>query len=102
MPGILQERLSQKKENTPVKTDPEYENGLLSEEEPENTDERESYLTEEDLSQLNELDEMMAEENFVAEKEAKSGQTCITGFTYCCLYLPCSTNLWFFYYRILL
>ena len=68
MPGILQERLSQKKENNPAKTEPEYENNLLSEEKAENTDERESYLTEEDLSQLNELDEIMAEENFVAEK----------------------------------
>ena len=45
MPGILQERLSQKKENNPAKTEPEYENNLLSEEKAENTDERESYLT---------------------------------------------------------
>ena len=35
MPGILQERLSQKKENNPAKTEPEYENNLLSEEKAE-------------------------------------------------------------------
>ena len=89
MPGILQERLSQKKENNPAKTEPEYENNLLSEEKAENTDERESYLTEEDLSQLNELDEIMAEENFVAEKKKRKvvRRVSLVLLTVACTYL---------------
>ena len=79
MPGILQERISQKKEKedrvpedtkekkTPVETNRHFEYNEPEDEKPEKLD----YLTEEDISQLDQLDEMMSEENFVYEKKRK-------------------------------
>lgn len=79
MPGILQERISQKKEKedrvpedtkekkAPVETNRHFEYNDPEDEKPEKLD----YLTEEDISQLDQLDEMMSEENFVYEKKRK-------------------------------
>lgn len=79
MPGILQERISQKKEKedripedtkekkAPVETNRHFEYNEPEDEKPEKLD----YLTEEDISQLDQLDEMMSEENFVYEKKRK-------------------------------
>ena len=79
MPGILQERISQKKEKedrvpedtkekkAPVETNRHFGYNEPEDEKPEKLD----YLTEEDISQLDQLDEMMSEENFVYEKKRK-------------------------------
>lgn len=67
MPGILQERISQKKEKedrvpedtkekkAPVETNRHFEYNDPEDEKPEKLD----YLTEEDISQLDQLDEMI-------------------------------------------
>ena len=75
MPGILQERIAQKEET--------HSNDILNEakkpsvesqrhyETEENKTETLDHLTEEDILQLDQLDKMMSEENFVCEKRRK-------------------------------
>ena len=58
MPGILEDRISQKTDKTND-----------SKTHLNNEEEKRSYLSDEDISQLDALDEMMSEENFVLEKK---------------------------------
>lgn len=79
MSGILQDRISQKKAEEQYLEEKKPERNLKVEtnrhfnyQEPEEEDvEKENYLTEEDISQLNDLDAMMSEENFVQEKKKR-------------------------------
>lgn len=95
MPGILKDRLSQEKdmdwekegiseEDKPIETNRHFVYQAPEKEKVENKE----YLTEEDISQLDELDAMMAEENFILEKKKQklfrriSGVSLIIACTY--------------------
>lgn len=78
MPGILQERIAQKEEthsndilNKAKKPSVESQRHYEHYETEENKTETLDHLTEEDIFQLDQLDKMMAEENFVCEKRRK-------------------------------
>ena len=78
MPGILQERIAQKEEthsndilNKAKKPSVESQRHYEHYETEENKTETLDNLTEEDIFQLDQLDKMMSEENFVCEKRRK-------------------------------
>ena len=83
MPGILQERVNQKKSVSDSKTSEKKQesssiqtetNRHFQYDSPNDDDDitaGNDYLTEEDVEQLNRLDQMMDEENFAAEKKKR-------------------------------